>query len=163
MHELLLFAQVPAKQHYDLAQQLAGVTAMQPTHIFERHLIFRAYRKPGFVKPRPGGSQDVQATEVQKLNKLLAGGLYYIQAVGEVLDTDFGSKSESDGANDTTGTSQKTTSAQDAYVSANQSWRVEFKDIPDAGARSGVTSRLVGSAKIAGGDLLTSMNAWGFE
>ncbi|PGH04098.1 polynucleotide kinase 3'-phosphatase [Helicocarpus griseus UAMH5409] len=191
MHELLVFASIPAKQHHDLLQQLSGLTAMQPTRTLERHLIFKAYRKPGFIKTRPGGSQDVQAPEVQRLNKLLNGGLYYTQVVGRVRERDFGSgpsssssgqdiamqgsgdggtthpeASSSNKSNHDDGAATATTTTAGtggAYVMANQTWRLEFKDTPDAGTRSAVTSRFVGSAKLGSGDVLPEMNAWGYN
>ncbi|PGH07833.1 hypothetical protein GX51_01543 [Blastomyces parvus] len=199
MHELLLFAPVPAKQHHDLLQQLSGLTAMQPTRTCERRLVFKAYRKPGFIKTRPGGSQDVQAPETQRLNKLLNGGLYYIQVVGNVQERDFGSVPASssssssssssalrsdvvsqgsgaggDGAQQgqgslssstpmNNGAAAAATAVSKGYVAADQPWRLEFKDTPEAGARSGVTSRFVGSANLPSGNILPEMNAWGFD
>ncbi|QSS51415.1 RNA polymerase II mediator complex subunit Srb5 [Histoplasma capsulatum var. duboisii H88] len=188
MHELLLFAPVPAKQHHDLLQQLSGLTAMQPTRIFERHLVFKAYRKPGFVKTRPGGSQDVQAPETQRLNKLLNGGLYYMQVVGNVRERDFGSmtastSSPSDALAQGSGEGGESTqhsqealpptttkngaaaaaAAKRGYVAADQSWRLEFKDTPEAGARFGVTTRFVENSNLPSGNILPEMNAWGFN
>ncbi|OAX81900.1 hypothetical protein ACJ72_03754 [Emergomyces africanus] len=189
MHELLLFAPVPSKQHHDLLQQLAGLTAMQPTRTIERHLVFKAYRKPGFIKTRPGGSQDVQAPEAQRLNKLLNGGLYYTQVVGNVRESDFGSVPASSSFSFSSSSSQPDVvmqgSGEDAhrvqeslstkngaaapavseggYVAANQAWRLEFKDTPEAGARSAVTSRFVGNAKLPSGNILPEMKAWGYD
>ncbi|KAL2369334.1 RNA polymerase II mediator complex subunit Srb5 [Blastomyces gilchristii SLH14081] len=202
MHELLLFSPVPAKQHHDLLQQLSGLTAMQPTRTFERRLVFKAYRKPGFIKTRPGGSQDVQAPETQRLNKLLNGGLYYIQVVGNVQERDFGSMPASSSSSSSSsslpsssaslrsdvvtqgtgaggdGTQQgqgslwsstpmnhgaATAAVSKGYVAANQSWRLEFKDTPEAGARSGVTSRFVGTANLPSSNILPEMTAWGFD
>lgn len=158
MHELLLFASIPAVQHHDLLQQLAGLTAMQPNRVLERRLIFKPYRKPGFLKPRPGGSQDVQPSEVQRLNKLLNGGLYHMQVVGEVQASDFGSSSDAVMG----GTSEKI-QEQAGYDPSNQSWRIEYKDIPEAGTGSAVTSRLVSTAKVPYGNITPMTRAWGFD
>ena len=145
---------------------------MQPNRTFERRLIIKAYRKPGFVKTRPGGSQDVQPPEVQKLNKMLNGGLYYVQVVGGVRAADFGSSlvsrpevkmKESNTTEGTQESSNVVPAVGNGYGSDNQAWRLEFKDIPEAGARSTVTSRLVGSAKIPYGDVLPVMHAWGYK
>lgn len=165
MHEHSLFASIPASQHNDLLQQLAGVTAMQPNHIYERHLIFKPYRKPGFIRPRPGGSQDVQAQEAQRLNKLLSGSLYYIKVVGEVTAADFGGSSAGDVAMGGTAGTDATAGDQTRhqYDISNQSWRLEFKDIPDAGTGSAVTSRLISSSKIPYGDIVPIMKTWGYE
>lgn len=171
MHEHSLFASIPAGQHHDLLQQLAGITAMQPNHIYERHLIFKPHRKPGFIKPRPGGSQDVQAHEAQRLNKLLSGSLYYIKVVGEVTAADFGAGSgaATAGRDVTMGGTVDTGAAtgdqmrQRQYDVSNQSWKLEFKDIPDAGTGSAVTSRLISTSKIPYGDIVPIMRAWGYE
>ncbi|KAK2808826.1 Mediator of RNA polymerase II transcription subunit 18 [Emmonsiellopsis sp. PD_5] len=167
MHELLLFAPVPAKQHHDLLQQLCGLTAMQPARTLERHLIFKAYRKPGFVKTRPGGSQDVQASEVQKLNKLLNGGLYYTQVVGNVRPADFDSKTPPSGP-DVTAEGAGSVVVEGGYgigsgSATSQAWRLEWKDTPEAGARSAVTSRLVGSVDLGSGNVIDEMTAWGYN
>ncbi|PGH27531.1 polynucleotide kinase 3'-phosphatase [Polytolypa hystricis UAMH7299] len=165
MHELLLFASVPAKQHDDLRQQLAGLTVMQPNHVLERHVLFKAYKKPDAMKSRPGGSQDVQPGELQKLNKMLGGVMYYLQAIGAVRPEDFGSKpasgTDATGAIDNAG--NPTPAAHDGYSTAKQSWRLDFKDIPEAGARSAVTSRVVGSVEVPYGDIVATMDGWGFH
>ncbi|EDN09052.1 conserved hypothetical protein [Histoplasma mississippiense (nom. inval.)] len=162
---------------------------MQPTRVFERHLVFKAYRKPGFVKTRPGGSQDVQAPETQRLNKLLNGGLYYMQVVGNVRERDFGSVTAStsspsdalargsdEGGEGTqhgqealpptttrNGAAAAAAAAKGGYIAADQSWRLEFKDTPEAGARFGVTTRFVENSNLPSGNILPEMNAWGFN
>ncbi|EAS33024.2 RNA polymerase II mediator complex subunit Srb5 [Coccidioides immitis RS] len=161
MHEHSLFAPVPAAQHHDLLQQLAGVTAMQPNRIYERRLVFKPYRKPGYLKPRPGGSQDVQAPEVQRLNKMLNGGLYHVQVVGEVKLTDFGTHPSTVDA--TMGGTDFGNQHQNEYDISNQSWRIEFKDIPDAGTGSAVTSRLISTSRVPYGDIVPVMKAWGYD
>lgn len=172
MHELLLFAAIPASQHHDLLQQLSGLTAMQPNRTLERRLIFKPYRKPGFVRPRPGGSQDVQPTEVQRLQKMLGAGLYHMQVAGPVNATDFGGASGSErrpddavmgGMEHDGGTADQRVKPGPGYVPSNQTWRVEFKDTPEAGTGSGVTSRVVSTAVLPYGDAIPAMKAWGFE
>ncbi|KAK2763910.1 Mediator of RNA polymerase II transcription subunit 18 [Arachnomyces sp. PD_36] len=175
MHELLLFASIPAKQHHDLLQQLAGLTAMQPNRVLERHLIFRAHRKPGYTNTfRSGGSQDVHAAEMQKLNKQLNGGLFFTQVVGEVRGTDFGAKQPSTQGSDVTmtGTDGPRVSQQlgggdsqdkAGYDFENQGWKMEFRDIPEAGTRTAVTSRLMGMATIPRGDVVAVMDSWGYD
>ena len=169
MHELLLFAPIPASQHHDLLQQLSGLTAMQPNRTFERRLIFKPYRKPGFVRPRPGGSQDVQPAEVQKLQKMLGAGLYHVQVVGAIDATEFGGADENGNKRDTVmGRMEPDREGQrvkpgTGYVPSNQAWRVEFKDTPEAGAGSGVTSRGASTAVLPYGNVIPFMKAWGFE
>ena len=168
MHELLLFAPIPAWQHHDLLQQLTGLAAMQPNRTLERRLIFKPYRKPGFVRPRPGGSQDVQPTEVQRLQKMLNSGLYHMQVVGAVNATDFGVEENGQkpdtvmGGMDSDGADQRVKPGP-GYVPSNQVWRVEFKDTPEAGAGSGVTSRGASTAILPYGNVIPFMKAWGYE
>ncbi|KAI2039723.1 Mediator of RNA polymerase II transcription subunit 18 [Ophidiomyces ophidiicola] len=157
MHEHSLFAAVPAAQHHVLLQQLAGVTAMQPAPVYERRLIFRPHKAPGYLKPRLGATQDVQATEIQKLNRMLNARLFYVQAVGDVAEADFGS-----GDDVAMGGAGLDSPRQDRYDVADQSWRIEFRDIPDAGT-SAVTSRLMCTAKIPYGDIVPIMKAWGYD
>ncbi|KAH8697177.1 putative RNA polymerase II mediator complex subunit Srb5 [Talaromyces proteolyticus] len=145
MHELLLFASAPANQHHELLQQLAGLTAMQPRHRLERHLVFKATRKTGQINTRlGGGSQDVQGAELQRLTKMLTGATYYTQVVGVVNESDFGAST-------------------DTYDFDSQLWRMEWRDIPEAGTRSAVTSRLMSNAVLPHGDVVATMNSWGYE
>lgn len=168
MHELLLFASVPVCQHHELLQQLAGFTAMQPRHRFQRRLIFKASRKPGLVNLRTGGSQDVQGPELQRLNKMLNGAMYYTQVVCPVSENDFGAKPGAAAREDSdavmSGTDEKIPAqAMQVYEFDNQPWKLEFRDIPEAGTRSAVTSRLMASASLPRGDVVAPMKAWGYS
>lgn len=51
MHELLLYGQVPLERHDQVLKILAGVAAMQPQALFERHLIYRPMRSAQDNKP----------------------------------------------------------------------------------------------------------------
>ncbi|KAI4742427.1 hypothetical protein E4T50_07172 [Aureobasidium sp. EXF-12298] len=51
MHELLLYGQVPLERHDQVLKILAGVAAMQPQTLFERHLIYRPMRSAQDNKP----------------------------------------------------------------------------------------------------------------
>lgn len=155
MHELLLFASVPPYQHHDLLQQLAGLTAMQPLHRLERRLIFKAYRKPGLINTRVGASQDVQAMDLQRLNKMLNGGMFHTQVVGPISAGDFGQDTLM------SGTDEK--NPPSSYNYENQPWRLEFRDIPEAGTRSALTTRLMANAALPKGNILPLMDAWGYR
>lgn len=173
MHELLLFASVPSHQHHDLLQQLAGLTAMQPLHQLDRRLIWKAYRKPGLITSRSGASQDLQGLEMHRLNKMLNGGMFHTQVVGPVSHHDFGSTSSPPSPSQfqdifMSGTGPAPAPASDekiqpAYNYDNQPWRLEFRDIPEAGTRSALTTRLMANASLPKGDLLPLMNAWGYR
>lgn len=164
MHELLLFASIPAHQHHDLLQQLAGLTAMQPRYRLERRLLFKAYRKPGYVNTRIGGSQDLQSSEMQRLTKMLNGGMYYTQVVGPVHESDFGSTPPplmGPDAPDLGPDGKQTADLE--YDFDEQPWRLEFRDIPEAGTRSAVTSRVMSNATLPRGDVILPMSAWGYR
>ncbi|KAH2345856.1 Mediator of RNA polymerase II transcription subunit 18 [Aspergillus fumigatus] len=165
MHELLLFASVPAHQHHELLQQLAGLTAMQPQHRLERRLVFKAYRKPGLVNVRVGASQDLQGAELQRLNKMLNGGMFYTQVVGPVSEADFGAPASPVADQDAhmSGTDEKSSVRPHYYDYENQPWKLEFRDIPEAATRSAVTIRLMASASLPKGDVTVPMNAWGYN
>ncbi|OJJ47469.1 hypothetical protein ASPZODRAFT_165620, partial [Penicilliopsis zonata CBS 506.65] len=167
MHELLLFASVPVHQHHELLQQLAGLTAMQPRHQLERRLVFKAHRKPGLTTARVGASQDVQGSELQRLNKMLNGGLYYTQVVGPVSESDFGAKAhpvnDQDASMTGTDENNKTAGSEETYDYEQQPWRLEFRDIPEAGTRSAVTARTMASATLPRGDVMHLMTAWGYS
>ncbi|THW11830.1 hypothetical protein D6C93_05011 [Aureobasidium pullulans] len=51
MHELLLYGQVPVERHEQVLKILAGIAAMQPRILFERHLIYRPLRSMQDNKP----------------------------------------------------------------------------------------------------------------
>lgn len=168
MHELLLFASVPQAQHHDLLQQLAGLTAMQPVHRLERRLVFKAYRKPGVTNVRTGASQDLQGTDMQRLNKMLNGGMFHIQVVGPVSEGDFASSPLGMADKDSSmsgvdGNENIPHARASAYDYDNQSWRLEFRDIPEAGTRSALTARLMASAALPKGDILALLDAWGYR
>jgi mediator of RNA polymerase II transcription subunit 18 len=166
MHELLLFASVPVHQHHELLQQLAGLTAMQPRHSVERRLIFKAYRKPGLVTSRMGGSQDLQQSgELQRINKMLNGGMFYTQVVGPVSESDFSPAPAADPDTQMEGMNESEPPVQEksTYDFEQQPWRLEFRDIPEAATRSAVTSRVMASAALPRGDIIPSMNAWGYR
>ncbi|KAL4900574.1 mediator of RNA polymerase II transcription subunit 18 [Aspergillus multicolor] len=159
MHELLLFASVPSYQHHELLQQLTGLTAMQPRHSLERRLIFKATRKPGLAHTRGGASQGA---DIIRLNKMLNGQMFYTQVVGPLSEANFDGKPSSSESQDASmfGTDEATGSSYD-YDS--QPWKLEFRDIPEAGIRSTITARLAASAALPKGDVVPSMNAWGYS
>ncbi|KAL5337000.1 mediator complex, subunit Med18 [Aspergillus crustosus] len=162
MHELLLFASVPLQQHHELLQQLAGLTAMQPRHHLERRLIFKAHRMPGLANARGAPSRDGQAADLVRLNKMLNGQMFYTQVVGPISEADFDAEPPSSEDPDAAmaGTDQP---AGSPYDYGCQPWKLEFRDIPEAGTRSTITARLMASATLPKGDIVTPMSAWGYR
>jgi len=82
MHELLLHAAIPSSRHEQVLSILAGVAAMQPIPILEKHLIFKPSRPP----PSGGkaGPQQGQAGQMKALQGQMHGDLFYLKLVQEV-------------------------------------------------------------------------------
>lgn len=167
MHELSLYAQIPASQHSPLLHQLTGFAAIQPRRTFTRHLIFKT-RMPSAAQPlQAGGSQDKTATEAQKINRMLNGGLYYVQLVGEVEggaegleDVPFWPKGLE---GDASAPGKTNAEKVEKPHFTKWSWKMEFKDTPEAGTRLPVSSRLCASVHISSGDVLRTMSDYGLE
>jgi mediator of RNA polymerase II transcription subunit 18 len=126
MHELLLFGQVPRARHEQLLKIFAGVAAMQPQRVLERHVVYKPQRDP--EEPgsniRRGASQGV----VQKQAKQAAArDLYFTQMVQTLTEESF--------------------TGQDSEAR----WTFQFNDVPDTGDR-GVTVRMASSTDLAEGD-----------
>ena len=112
----------------------------------------------------------MHSAEMQKLNKMLNGGLFYTQVVGAVRGTDFGAKKVS--GLDVTMSDQDVSQqpgggdaemiVEGGYDIANQTWKMEFRDIPEAGTRTAITSRLMGMAVLPRGDVVSAMDSWGY-
>lgn len=83
MHELSLFGQVPLVRHEQVLNILAGLAAMQPQTMYERHLIF----------------QPIRSLDQNRVNKKNPGkpaqnaSLAYVQLVKALSVDDFGKDS----------------------------------------------------------------------
>ena len=96
MHELLLFGQVPSSRHDQVLNILAGVAAMQPVTVLEKHLVFKPKRLPASARPvQVGGAQDIQKSQVQALQARNQGDLFYLRLVAEPSSTTL--KGQGDG------------------------------------------------------------------
>ena len=87
MHELLLHATVPSSRHDQVLSILAGIAAMQPIPMTEKHLVFKPSRPPpipGRAGPNPGS----QGGQMKPLQGQMHGELFYLKLVGEVQDGD---------------------------------------------------------------------------
>ena len=114
------------------------------------------------VNARGGSSREVQGADIVRLNKMLNGQMFYTQVVGPVSEADFNVKPTSSDSSDATmaGTDE---AAGSSYDYDGQPWKLEFRDIPEAGTRSTITARLAASAALPKGDIVTPMNAWGYR
>lgn len=91
MQELLLFGQVPLARHDYVLSVLAGIAAMQPKPILEKHLVFKPSR-PLAANVRASSSiavrQQVGASTSSQLQRFQAppGDLFYLKVVIDIND-----------------------------------------------------------------------------
>ncbi|KAF2490903.1 hypothetical protein BU16DRAFT_493562 [Lophium mytilinum] len=126
MYELLLFGQLPRARHEQLLKILAGVAAMQPQRVLERHVVYRPQREPDEPGSnlRRGASQGIVQKQVKQT---VARDLYFTQMVQTLTEEDF--------------KEQKSAAP----------WTLQFNDVPDTGDK-GVTVRMVSSTDFVEGD-----------
>ena len=87
MHELLLFGSVPSARHDQVLNVLAGIAAMQPQAVLEKHLIFRPNRNAAMLQEKQvGGAQDVQ----KKAQAVQAQEFFHLQLVADAKDRSEG-------------------------------------------------------------------------
>ncbi|KAF2467057.1 uncharacterized protein BDR25DRAFT_72797 [Lindgomyces ingoldianus] len=140
MHELLLFGQVPQSRHGQVLKILAGVAAMQPRRVLERHLLYKPQRQP--EEPgshlRRGGTQ---AVAMKNRPQAAVKDLYFSQLIQRLSQDDFNPEVQYHGLGlHATGES-----------SADAKWTFQFHETPDTGDR-GVLVRLANSTDILAGD-----------
>ncbi|MCJ1249971.1 Mediator of RNA polymerase II transcription subunit 18 [Trapelia coarctata] len=173
MHELLLFGQVPPKRHDQLLKILAGVAAMQPHSIVERHLVFKP-RRPIASSTRAATKPGAQ---VQALQAQMQGDLFYLQLVGnmtgspgsgtgevssqDVIVSEGGGQPDANGASN--GAMGKASAEDKAIDLKAHPWSLEFRDLPDVAGHRPVTSRLMASVAITDGDPLDVIDSLGYN
>ena len=181
MHELLLFGQVPYTRHDQVLKILAGIAAMQPQSITERHLIFKPTRTPGINGTRVAAKPGTSNSQVQALQAQMQGDLFYVQLVSDLKtkpltsfeeppfiseDTDMnGTQAEHQENKNVNGISESqnpTASAQHITELSKNSWSLEFRDLPEVPGRRPVTSRLMASVPIDSGDVLEFLESLGY-
>ena len=86
MHELLLHASVPSSRHDQVLSILAGIAAMQPIPMLERHLVFKPSRPP-LIAGKAGPQQGVLAGQMKSVQGQMHGDLFYLKLVEDVKDT----------------------------------------------------------------------------
>jgi mediator of RNA polymerase II transcription subunit 18, fungi type len=154
MHELSLYGQVPVARHDQLLNILAGIAAMQPRRVLERHLIYKPSKIPS-QRVKVGGSQEISS---QKTNAAQQAPkeVFYMQLVSSVPHDEQESVS---GDGDTIDVNM-----DDVPDSAAKQtpWLMQFQDIPEPGKRD-VVSRLVTSTKLTEGDAHQFMKGLGYE
>lgn len=85
MQELLLFGEVPLARHDYVLSVLAGITAMQPKPILEKHLVFKPNRPLASVRASSATArQGVSTSQPQTFQAL--GDLFYLKVVIDIND-----------------------------------------------------------------------------
>jgi len=131
---------------------------MQPQHVVERHLIFRARPPIGLENlPSGGGSQGVVPPEVQRTRQMLGGNLYFIQLVSKVR-SGKGTGKNGHGEYST----QTAASNGDGHEDPAPKWAIEFRDTPEPGKQA-ATVRLMSRSVVDGGDAVGFVQNLGFE
>ncbi|KAL8861195.1 MAG: hypothetical protein Q9178_002411 [Gyalolechia marmorata] len=179
MHELLLHGAVPTDRHTQVLSILAGIAAMQPQPFHERHLIYKPIRPVIRASMHVGGSQAVQSKQVnpmQAVQGAIQGDLFFLHLV-EDLAAKGNYKGEMERKDDAEkmmeskmmdgidrGVEQDPPSTPFPNSSSNSTttttkWTLQFRDIPEAGIRRPVTTRLIADVPITGGNAVAFMSA----
>ena len=150
MHELNLYGQVIFERYEQVLNILAGVAAMQPQRVLERHIIYKPLREPdepGANLGRRGGTQQVAQKQKQVAAPVV---LYHNKLIQQLDENDFGSLPKEGG---------KSLSA-DIEDGDDPVWSQVFNDIPDTGDR-GVSIRFTNTTDLMSGDPHAHMIASG--
>ncbi|KAL8808061.1 MAG: hypothetical protein Q9182_000339 [Xanthomendoza sp. 2 TL-2023] len=167
MHELLLHGSIPTSRHRQVLSILAGIAAMQPQPFHERHLIYKPTRPVSRTATQVGGTQAVQSkqnTPMQAMQGAMQGDLFYLHLVEDLTGKTDG---EVDGtrAERGVGDGERMAGIDEGGGSNEQpptstKYTLQFRDIPEAGPRRPVTSRLITDIPITAGDAAAFMSAF---
>jgi mediator of RNA polymerase II transcription subunit 18 len=160
MHELLLFGQLPAARHGQLLNVLAGLSAMQPKRVIERHVLFKPTREPvelAVVRGAGAGTKDGQAQpkkkQQQQQQPQQTGDLYHTHLVKDLEEDDFGTAANEDQRMDMDGFDEE---------EEERVWRLRFEDVPEPGKRTAIL-RMVESTDLPKGDTQAYMEGLGYR
>ena len=155
MHELLLFAQIPAAQQRHVLQILSGIAAAQPSPLLEHHLVFAPARPAGPV-PRPTGAIPISDR-------------YYLQLVGDLSSaegfregTEEGTKGSRRAASGDASASKGSEEEHEINIWDACPWSLDFCDQPDPPGRRLATSRAVSSLPMVEGNRVQGVEALGY-
>lgn len=167
MHELLLFGQIPSSRYDQVLNILAGVAAMQPVPILEKHLVFRPNKGPGSAGlVQAGSGHDGQKKALQAQTQ---GELFYMQLVADVSGASLGEESQEDPDVDMDQDHEgKQGPDSTDVISGDQStkpeiWTLQFRDIPEVTRQRPVTSRLISDVPITSGNPMQFMSALNYS
>ena len=167
MHELLLTSPLPPHRHTQLLNILSGLSAMQPAPLYEKHVVF----KPDSTTTTAAGAEQKQPTRegseargqtqqterqdgrimIQEVRRQLAaltkGGGFYLRVVG----VGRGMEGEGDAARMGMGVKGEGEGEGDGYAERREGvmhYTIHFRDVPDAGQKQRVVSRLMADIPI---------------
>lgn len=162
MIELSLWGQIPQVRHDQIIQILAGVAAMSPNPISERHYLFRPAQPPSRKIAQVGGTQGITnplkaARQVQN-----NGDVYYLRLV-ESIDRSMSNSSlhAVDHEMQDSTLEQDKVGATTIESSTVPSWMLYFHDVPEAGKRP-VVVRSMTCIQIREGDASAFMQGLGY-
>ncbi|KAF2235135.1 hypothetical protein EV356DRAFT_566563 [Viridothelium virens] len=160
MHELSLYGQIPAVRHNQVLQILAGVAAMQPQRVVERHLVYKPVKIIA-QRAQVGGSQAIQS---QKTNVQAQAPkeVFYMQLVCDVPQGDANESSQLAAFNTSDAVINVDEEPKEPSDPAEADWSMQFFDVPEAGKRP-VVSRMMNKTDIKEGDALQYMKGLGYE
>lgn len=133
---------------------------MQPQHVEEIHLVFKARQPAGLEAVQGSGSSQAnsqQQQDLQKLRNMLQSGVYFVKLVGTIVDNDATHDHEGDGEALTDGNG-----SQRLPNRRKIDWVFEFKDTPEAGQQA-TNTRLISRTKFVDGDMIPFLNLFGYE
>jgi mediator of RNA polymerase II transcription subunit 18 len=151
MHELLLFGQLPSSRHELLMNVLAGLTAMQPHRVTERHVLFQPTHGPVQAQVQKGGTQGLY----KKMPKPAAQqprDLYHTHLVKVLDENEFAEGSDAMDVDHHVAESDE----------KKRLWQWQFRDIPEGGKRS-ATFRMAEDIEFTAGDPQAYMEGLGYR
>ncbi|KAL8849948.1 MAG: hypothetical protein Q9221_005054 [Calogaya cf. arnoldii] len=172
MHELLLHGAVPTNRHNQVLSILAGIAAMQPQPFHERRLIYKPTRPITRPLMQVGGSQAVQSKQgnpMQAIQGAIQGDLFYLHLVedlaagGKVEGAMERNRAEAEVGEgemmDSGDGGDEPNPPSTTLLSKQPNWTLQFRDIPEAGNRRPVTTRLIADVPITAGNAETFMSS----
>lgn len=160
MHELLLCGQITSARHSQLLHILAGLAAMQPHHVVERHAIYKPTRPRVRLAAQVGGSQALQSTQKQALQKQLSKDMFYVTLVQRIEDG--GSVAGGDAKGKDIVMMDEGERGEERRDISHAGWSIRMTDVPEPAKRP-VTMRFVSVTDVLEGDIRAHMLALGYR
>ncbi|KAI9664593.1 MAG: Mediator of RNA polymerase II transcription subunit 18 [Bathelium mastoideum] len=160
MHELSLYGQIPVSRHAQVLQILAGIAAMQPQDVVERHLVYRPVRFAA-QRAQVGGSQAIQS---QKTNAPAQAPkeVFYMQLVCDIPQANTSNLLHATGFNGPEDVIDVDTEPKEELVAPKPKWSMLFYDTPEPGKRP-VVSRMTNKTEITERDAHQHMKSLGYD